>query len=107
FVAALIALAGAVWLAVPVVALARSRTNVGAELSPPERAPAWVPHSSRRQPGSAEHREALPLLARELRRAGMSELVSSARRLAWSEQAPPEADSRRPVTGVRAGTAGR
>ena len=62
---------------------------------------------SRREPGSAEHREALALLARELRRAGMSDLVSSARRLAWSEQAPTEADSRKLVTEVRAGSDGR
>lgn len=107
FVAALIALAGAVWLAVPVVALTRSRTNVVEELSPLERALASVDHSSRREPGSAEHREALALLARELRRAGMSELVSSARRLAWSEHAPTEADSRKLVTEVRAGSDGR
>ena len=107
FVAALIALAGAVWLAVPVVALTRSRTDVVAELSPLERALASVDHTSRREPGSAEHREALALLARELRRAGMSDLVSSARRLAWSEQAPTEADSRKLVNEVRAGSDGR
>jgi hypothetical protein len=107
FVAALIALAGAVWLAVPVVALTRTRTNVVEELSPLERALASVDHSSRREPGSAEHREALALLARELRRAGMSDLVSSARRLAWSEQAPTEAESRRLVTEVRAGSDAR
>jgi hypothetical protein len=90
-----------------VVALARSRTNVVEELSPLERALASVEHSSRREPGSAEHREALALLARELRRAGMSELVSSARRLAWSERAPTEADSRKLVTAIRAGSDGR
>jgi hypothetical protein len=106
-VAALIALAGAVWLAVPVLALTRSRTDAVTELSPLERALTSVDHIARREPGSAEHREALALLARELRRAGMSDLVGPARRLAWSEQAPTEADSKKLVTEIRAGSKGR
>jgi hypothetical protein len=96
-----------VWLAIPVVALARSRTDAVTELSPLERALTSVDHAARREPGGAEHREALALLARELRRAGMSDLVGSARRLAWSEQAPTEADSRKLVAEVRAGSDGR
>jgi hypothetical protein len=104
FVAALLALAGAAWLAAPVVALARSET-AEPELSPLDRALASVDTSVRQEPGSAEHREALALLARELRRAGLMELVQPARRLAWSEGAPTARDTRELVQQVRAGRA--
>jgi hypothetical protein len=107
FAAAFFALLGAAWLARPVVALARSRTGAEPELSPLERALAAVDDSARHVPGSAEHREALALLARELRRVGRSELVQPARRIAWSEEAPTAAGSRELVTEVRAGRDGR
>ena len=108
FVAALLALVGAVWLAAPVRrAHSLEDRRRGGAVAARARARGGRPQLTRREPGSAEHREALALLARELRRAGMSDLVSSARRLAWSEQAPTEADSRKLVTEVRAGSAGR
>jgi hypothetical protein len=106
-VAALLALAAAVWLVLPVVALSRAKGRAAPELTPLERAVAAVDASARRAPGSAEHREALALLARELRRLGRGELVQPARRLAWSEEAPTAADSRRLLTEVRAGGNGR
>lgn len=107
FAAALLALVAAAWLARPVVALSRSRTGAAPELSPLERALAAVDDIARHVPGSAEHREALALLARELRRVGRNELVQPARRLAWSEDAPTAGDSRELVTEVRAGRDGR
>ena len=54
FVAALLALAGAVWLALPVVALVRSET-AEPEVSPLDRALASLDATARREPGSAEH----------------------------------------------------
>lgn len=107
FGAALVALLGAAWLLLPVVALARTSAGAAPELSPLERSIAVVEATAQRQPGSAEHREALALLARELRRAGAAELVQPARRLAWSEQAPTAAASRRLVADVRAATGER
>ena len=104
FVAALLALAGAIWLALPVVALVRSET-AEPELSPLDRALASVDASTRREPGSAEHRESLALLARELRRAGLADLVQPARRLAWSEDAPTAGETRELVGRVRAARA--
>jgi hypothetical protein len=59
--------------------------------------------ATRRQPGSAEHREALAWLGRELRRTNLTELVGRARRLAWSEQAPTAEASRELVADVEAG----
>jgi hypothetical protein len=95
FVAAAAALLGAGQLARPLVALVRRRDiDTGPELTPLERALAAVDTAIKRQPGSAEHREALAWLARELRRTNMPELVSRSRRLAWSEQ-PPTADASR------------
>jgi hypothetical protein len=101
--AALSALAGALLLVRPVVARWRGKTEAVVQLSPLERALGAVDATARHEPGSAEHREALALLARELRRAGRTELVQPARRLAWSEQAPTAGASRELVTQVRAG----
>lgn len=98
FAVALAALLGAGQLARPLIALARRQEiATGPELTPLEQAVAAVETAIRRQPGSAEHREALALLARELRRANLPELVSRSRRLAWSEQ-PPTADASRELT---------
>jgi hypothetical protein len=99
--AALVAVLCAGWLVGPVVALVRSSTGEAPELSPLDRALAGVDEAARQQPGSAEHREALALLARELRRSGMAELVRPARQLAWSEQSPTAAASRELVADVR------
>jgi hypothetical protein len=105
--AALLALAGALWLMLPIVARWRAKTEAVVQLSPLERALGAVDDTARHEPGSAEHREALALLARELRRAGRTELVQPARRLAWSEQAPTAGASRELVTQVRAGDEGQ
>lgn len=95
FAAALTALLGAGALARPLLALVRRQeVATGPELTPLEQALAAVDAATRRQPGSAEHREALAWLARELPRANLTELVGRARRLAWSEQ-PPTADASR------------
>ncbi len=105
--AALLALAGALWLLLSVVARWRAKTEAVVQLSPLERALGAVDDTARHEPGSAEHREALALLARELRRDGRTELVQPARRLAWSEQAPTAGASRELVTQVRAGDDGQ
>jgi hypothetical protein len=104
FVAALAALLGAGVLARPLYALVRRQDAAGGpELTPLERALAAVDSATRRQPGSAEHREALAWLGRELRRTNLTELVGRARRLAWSEQAPTAEASRELVADVEAG----
>jgi hypothetical protein len=98
FAAALTALLGAGALARPLIALVRRKdTDEGPELTPLERALAAVDTATRKQPGSAEHREALARLARELPRANLPGLVGRARRLAWSEQ-PPTAHASRELT---------
>jgi hypothetical protein len=98
FALALTALLGAATLARPLYALMRRQEpDSGPELTPLERALAAVDAATRRQPGSAEHREALAWLGRELRRTNLTELVGRARRLAWSEQ-PPTADASRELT---------
>jgi hypothetical protein len=95
FLLALAALVGAGTLARPLYALVRrQQVAAGPELTPLERALAAVDAATRRQPGSAEHREALAWLGRELRRTNSTELVGRARRLAWSEQAPTADASR-------------
>ena len=90
------------FVARPVLALARrGRGSAAPELSPLEQAIAAVEEAARRQAGGAEHREALALLARELRRAHLLDLVHSTRKLAWSEQAPSAAASRGLLAEVR------
>jgi hypothetical protein len=104
FAAALAALLGAGTLARPLYALVRRQdVDGGPELTPLERALAAVDAATRRQPGSAEHREALAWLGRELRRTNLTELVGRARRLAWSEQPPTADDSRKLAADVEAG----
>ena len=80
----------------------RKRDATGPELSPLERALVAVEDAARREAGGAEHREALALLARELRRTQLPDLVRAARKLAWSEQAPSASASRELVAEVRA-----
>ena len=95
FVLALAVLLAAGTLARPLYALVRRQeVAAGPELTPLERALAAVDAATRRQPGSAEHREALAWLGRELRRTNSTELVGRARRLAWSAQAPTADASR-------------
>ena len=104
FAVALAALLGAGTLARPLYALVRRQdVDGGPELTPLERALAAVDAATRRQPGSAEHREALAWLGRELRRTNLTELVGRARRLAWSEQPPTAEDSRELAADVEAG----
>lgn len=104
-VLALAALIGAGVLARPLlVLLRRKRDTAGPELTPLGQALDAVDHAARRHAGGPEHREALALLARELRRAGQPDLVRAARRLAWSEQAPGAAASRSLVAEVQAAT---
>jgi hypothetical protein len=101
--AALLALLAAAFAARPLVALLRrADAEEGPPLSPLEQAVVAVETATQRQPGSAEHREALALLARQLRRASLSELVNRSRKLAWSEQAPSASASRSLTTDVRA-----
>jgi hypothetical protein len=103
FALALAALLGAGTLARPLYALVRRQELApGPELTPLERALAAVDAATRRQPGSAEHREALAWLGRELRRTNSTELVGRARRLAWSEQAPTADASRTLAADVEA-----
>lgn len=104
FAVALTALLAAGTLARPLYALVRRQeVDGGPELTPLERALAAVDAAMRRQPGSAEHREALAWLGRELRRTNLTELVGRARRLAWSEQPPTADDSRKLAADVEAG----
>jgi hypothetical protein len=104
FAVTLAALLGAGTLARPLYALVRRQdVDGGPELTPLERALAAVDAATRRQPGSAEHREALAWLGRELRRTNLTELVGRARRLAWSEQPPTADDSRKLAADVEAG----
>jgi hypothetical protein len=103
FAGSLAALLGAGAVGRPLLALARrGDADAGRELSPLEQALESVDAAARKQAGSAEHREALAWLARELRRDGPAELVRRARRLAWAEQAPTAADSRALTNDVRA-----
>lgn len=94
FALALAALLGGGVLARPLYALVRRQEVAGPQLTPLEQALAAVDAATRRQPGSAEHRESLAWLGRELRRTNLTELVGRARRLAWSEQAPTAEASR-------------
>jgi hypothetical protein len=104
FGAALTALLGAGGLARPLYAFVRRQdVDRGPELTPLEQALAAVDAATRRQPGSAEHRESLAWLGRELRRTNLTELVGRARRLAWSEQAPTADASRQLTADVEAG----
>jgi hypothetical protein len=104
FALALAALLAAATLARPLYALVRRKeADGGPELTPLERALAAVDAATRRQPGSAEHREALAWLGRELRRTNLTDLVGRARRLAWSEQPPTAHDSRELAADVEAG----
>jgi hypothetical protein len=104
FAVTLTALLAAAILARPLSALVRRQdVDGGPELTPLERALAAVDAATRRQPGSAEHREALAWLGRELRRTNLTELVGRARRLAWSEQPPTADDSRELAADVEAG----
>ncbi|MDP9303070.1 MAG: hypothetical protein M3O92_01015 [Actinomycetota bacterium] len=104
FAAALAALLAAGALARPLYALVRRQDESrGPALTPLEQALAAVDAATRRQPGSAEHRESLAWLGRELRRTNLTELVGRARRLAWSEQAPTADASRELTADVEAG----
>lgn len=62
-------------------------------LTPLEEALEQVEAAAGNGAGGALHREALALLARELRRAGLPDLVTPARRLAWSSEPPTRAAS--------------
>jgi hypothetical protein len=100
--AALLALTAAVFVARPLLVLLRGKEAAAPPLSPLEQAVVAVETAGQRQPGSAEHREALGLLARQLRQADVNELVNKARKLAWSEDAPKATDSRALTADVRA-----
>ena len=103
FLLALAALLAGCTLARPLYAFVRRQeVSAGPALTPLERALAAVDAATRRQPGSAEHREALAWLGRELRRTNSTELVGRARRLAWSEQAPTADASRALAADVEA-----
>jgi hypothetical protein len=103
FAAALFALGGAGVVGRPLLVLVRRGAPVAPPLSPLEQAVAAVESAGQREPGSAEHREALALLSRQLRRVNANELVTRARKLAWSEDAPTAAASRSLTSEVRAG----
>jgi hypothetical protein len=101
FTAALLALAAAAVVGRPLLVLLRRGEPVAPPLSPLEQAVAAVETTGQREPGSAEHREALALLSRQLRRSNLDELVNRARKLAWSEDAPTAAASRSLTSEVR------
>jgi hypothetical protein len=91
----LAALAAAAALGWPVlVHLRGADEDDAAPLTPLEQAVASVEAAARNGAGTPEHREALALLARELRRSGLTDLAGQARRLAWSEQPPSSGSSR-------------
>jgi hypothetical protein len=100
--AAIAALVAAVLVARPLLALLRGAEAAAPRLSPLEQAVVAVESAGQHEPGSPDHREALALLARQLRRANLNELVNGARKLAWSEQAPTAAASRALTSDVRA-----
>jgi hypothetical protein len=106
FAAALLALTAAAVVGRPLLMLLRRDEPVAPPLSPLEQAVVAVETAGQREPGSAEHREALALLSRQLRRASVNELVNRARKLAWSEDAPSAADSRSLTSEVRARVGG-
>lgn len=102
--AALVALAGAGVAGAPLVAqvrAARRRTAERPSLTPLEHALELVERTAGERAGTAEHREALARLARELRDAGMADLARPARRLAWSESTPSADESRELARQVR------
>lgn len=106
---ALALLVAAAFLARPLLALLRRKREAdGPELTPLEQALDAVDQAARKHAGGPEHREALGLLARELREAQLPDLVRTARQLAWSETAPSAAASRSLAGDVRAalGSAG-
>jgi len=106
---ALAVLLAAAFVARPLLALVRRKRDTdGPALTPLEQALEAVEQAARKHAGGPEHREALGLLARELRHAQQPDLVQAARRLAWSETAPSAASSRSLVGDVRAavGSAG-
>ena len=96
-----IALVGAAILARPFLGALRRKEAPEVPLTPLEHAVAAVETAGQREPGSADHREALALLARQLRRADLTDLVNTARQLAWSEHPPTAAASRELTTDVR------
>jgi hypothetical protein len=97
------ALLGGGVFARPLYALVRRQEVAGPQLTPLEQALAAVDAATRRQPGSADHRESLAWLGRELRRTNLTDLVGRARRLAWSEQAPTAEASRQLTADVENG----
>ena len=99
--AALLAFSGAAVVARPLVALVRGQEAAAPPLSPLEQALVAVESAAQRQPGSADHREALALLARQLRRENLTELVNPVRKLAWAEDAPTASASRALTGDVR------
>lgn len=102
--AAFLALLAAVVVAWPVVRLVRERLVAAAErqpLTPLEEALEHVEAAAADGAGGPAHREALALLARELRRTGQPDLVRVARRLAWSSAPPTRADSLELARSVR------
>ena len=99
--AALLTFSGAAVVARPFIALVRGRESTAPPVSPLEQALVAVESAAQRQPGSADHREALALLARQLRRENLTELVNPARKLAWAEDAPTAAASRALTGDVR------
>ena len=105
--ATLVALAGAGAAGAPVVArlgASRARAAQGPSLTPLEHAVALVERTARERAGTADHREALARLARELGHAGMRDLVRPARRLAWSAEEPSAEESRELTRRVREAT---
>ena len=96
-----IALVGVALLARPLLAALRRKEAPEVLLSPLEQAVAAVETAGQREPGSADHREALALLARQLRRADLTDLVNTARQLAWSEHPPTASASRELTSDVR------
>jgi HAMP domain-containing protein len=95
-IVALIALAAAAVVTVPLVRLARGRLAARAarpSLTPLEEALERVATSATDRPGTAEHRESLARLARELPAAGLGDLVRPATRLAWSSADPTRDES--------------
>jgi hypothetical protein len=99
--AALLAFGGTAVVARPLVALVRGQEATAPPLSPLEQALVAVESAAQRRPGSADHREALALLARQLRRENLTELVNPARKLAWAEDAPTPSASRALTGDVR------
>jgi hypothetical protein len=99
--AALLAILAAAVIAKPLLVVLRRSPAAAPPLSPLEQAVVAVEMAEQRQPGGAEHREALALLGRQLRRGNLTDVVNAARKLAWSEEPPTASASRALTSDVR------